>query len=233
LLSDDPVQKSARAGEGVAGVADAATTSGTTGVLVTLDGPTGAGKTTVSMLLAEQLAGVGVRVLYTAQPSRSPLGEMARRGTYEYRGVVLSCLVAADRYDHVAQVIEPALAGGQVVVCDRYVPSALALDLLDGLDASFVWNLYRYIRWPDLATFLFADAATCLQRTAARGRYSRSSAPQFMHQRNLESFRESAGHLHTTGINLLAHEDVALKAYHQTRQRYLGPLPPARVQQHR
>jgi dTMP kinase len=142
-------------------------------MLVTLDGPSGAGKTTVSALAADRLADAGLRVLHTSQPSQSPLGEMARCGTYEYHGAVLSCLVAADRYDHLTRVIEPALAYGQVVICDRYVPSALALDQMDGLDASFVWSLYRYIRWPDLAAFLEADARTCLARTAARGRYSR------------------------------------------------------------
>ena len=195
---------------GVAGVADVATMSGTTGVLVTLDGPSGAGKTTVSALLAKQLAGVGVRVLHTAQPSRSPLGELARRGTYEYRGVVLSCLVAADRYDHLAQVIEPALADGQVVVCDRYVPSALALDMLDGLDASFVWNLYRYIRWPDLATFLAADAATCLQRTAARGRYSRFHEFDLATaNREASLYREAAGELERRGHRTLIVDTTA------------------------
>jgi Winged helix DNA-binding domain len=96
---------------------------------------------------------------------------------------------------------------------DRYGPASLA-------DATWWSGLSR-------AVVLAALAAADLK--LAQVTTSWSAAPQFMHQRNFESFRESAGHLHTTGINLLAHEDVALKAYHQTRQRYLGPLPPARA----
>jgi Thymidylate kinase len=103
------------------------------GFLVTLDGPSGTGKTTVSALVAEQLSRSAHPVWHTTQPSRSPLGEIARQGTYHYRGLALSCLVAADRYDHLAREIEPALAAGLIVVCDRYAPSALVLDRLDGL----------------------------------------------------------------------------------------------------
>jgi dTMP kinase len=185
-------------------VENAVTVGGATGLLVTLDGPSGAGKTTVSALVADQLSRAGLPVLHTAQPSRSPLGQLARRGTYEYRGAVLSCLVAADRYDHLARVIEPALAEGQVVVCDRYVPSALVLDRLDGLDAAFVWNLYRYIRWPDLAAFLAADVVTCLERAATRGHYSR------FHEHDLATagreaalYREAAGELERRGHRTL------------------------------
>ena len=96
---------------------------------------------------------------------------------------------------------------------DRYGPASLA-------DATWWSGLSR-------AAVVAALAAADLELVQVTTNWS--AAPQFMHQRNLESFRESAGHLHTTGTNLLAHEDVALKAYHQTRQRYLGPLPPARV----
>jgi dTMP kinase len=143
------------------------------GGLVAVDGPSGAGKTTVCGVLSDRLASAGEAVLQVAQPSQSPLGRLARGGTYDYRGPALSCLVAADRYDQLRRVLEPALAAGRVVVCDRYVASALVLDRLDGLDRSFVWNLYRYIHWPDLWVFLTADAQVRLARTAARGRYSR------------------------------------------------------------
>jgi hypothetical protein len=50
-----------------------------------------------------------------------------------------------------------------------------------------------------------------------------------MFHRNFDHFRDVAGQTPPTGLNLLAHEDVALKAYYETRGRYLGLLPAQRV----
>jgi dTMP kinase len=182
------------------------------GLLVTLDGPAGVGKTTVSELMASQLSRSGCLTLHTAQPSRSPLGELARHGTYDYYGAALSCLVAADRYDHAARVIEPALARGVTVVCDRYVASALALDRLDGLDESFIDNIYRYLRPPDLAIFLTAQADTCVARIDARGRHSRfhhHDVPTACREGSL--YREAASRLEGKGIPIVRTDTTAVE----------------------
>jgi dTMP kinase len=147
--------------------------SGDAGFLVTIDGPAGVGKTTVAAMAAASLAEAGVGVVVTRQPSDSPLGMLARGSTRDLRGLPLSFLMAADRYHHQDHLITPALAAGQVVVCDRYVPSALVLDQLDGADPAFIWGLYRYLRWPDLAVILTGDPAVCRTRAARRGLYSR------------------------------------------------------------
>lgn len=143
------------------------------GLLVTIDGPSGVGKTAVSTLLFDQLSAGGLPVVLTTEPSQSPIGELARRGTYEYQGLTLTCLVAADRYHHQDRIIRPALDRGQLVICDRYVPSSFVLDQIDGVDTGFLWTLYQYMRWPDLSIFLAADPALCRARTETRGTYSR------------------------------------------------------------
>ncbi|MET8334341.1 dTMP kinase [Streptosporangium canum] len=143
------------------------------GFLVTLDGPSGAGKTTCSQRLADILTRAGFPAVRAAQPSTSPLGVLARSSTHAFHGLPLTCLVAADRYHHIATVIEPALQAGRIVVCDRYVPSAFVLDRLDGVPGEFITSLYQYARPADLAVFLFADPQVCLQRARARGVYSR------------------------------------------------------------
>jgi Thymidylate kinase len=105
------------------------------GFLAVIDGPAGAGKTTGTALVAAALATDGHSVRATRQPSDALLGKLARSSTQELQGLPLTFLMAADRYHHDEHVISPALAASRVVVCDRYVPTALVLDQLDGAAA--------------------------------------------------------------------------------------------------
>lgn len=143
------------------------------GLFITLDGPSGVGKTTVGNLLGERLKRKGHSVLITSTPSPSPIGQLARRSTYALRGTALTCLVAADRYSHVETTVDPALKRGAVVIWDRYVPSSLVLDGLDGMPPEFVWEIYQQIAVPDISYILLADPIVCASRTKQRGRYSR------------------------------------------------------------
>ena len=143
------------------------------GFLLTIDGPVGVGKTTVTALTGARLTRHGFSVAMTHQPSDSPMGKLARASTYDLHGLPLSFLMAADRYHHQDHVIIPALKAGHVVVCDRYVTTALVLDQLDGAEPEFIWSIYRYMRWPDLAVILSGNPAVCRRRAADRGLYSR------------------------------------------------------------
>lgn len=144
----------------------------TAGALITLDGPSGVGKTTVAALVAELLS-EDETVLCTAEPSDSEIGRLARHGTHQFRGLALSLLVAADRYHHSEAVITPAVAAGKIVICDRYMPSALVLDRLDGVQPGFVTNVYRHLPRPDIAFFLTDEPEESRRRAAARGGSSR------------------------------------------------------------
>jgi dTMP kinase len=143
------------------------------GLLATIDGPAGVGKTTIAALASARLAGQGLAATVTRQPSDSAMGRLARASTHDLRGLPLTFLMAADRYHHQDHVIAPALEAGLVVVCDRHLASALVLDQLDGADPEFIWGIYRYLRWPDLAVILAGDPALCRSRAARRGLYSR------------------------------------------------------------
>ena len=143
------------------------------GFLISIDGPSGVGKTTVSRLLGRELRRNGYRVTVTATPSRSALGNFARFGTHTLRAHPLALLVAADRYLHHQRVIVPALLEGHIVICDRYVPSSLALDVLDGIDRRYAFSLYRYLTMPHLCVILVGDPSTCALRSRLRGQYSR------------------------------------------------------------
>ena len=152
---------------------DVPAASATPGFLATIDGPVGVGKTTVAALAVARLTEQGFPAVVTGQPSDSPMGRLARASTYELHGLPLSFLMAADRYHHQEHVITPALEAGRVVVCDRYVTTAMVLDQMDGADPEFIWGIYRYLRWPDVAVILTGDPAVCRARAAGRGVYSR------------------------------------------------------------
>jgi dTMP kinase len=168
---------------------------GTPGFLATIDGPAGVGKTTVAALAGASLTEHGVPVVVTRQPSDSAMGKLARASTHDLHGLPLSLLMAADRYHHQDHVITPALQAGQVVVCDRYVTTALVLDQLDGADPEFIWSIYRYLRWPDLAVILTGDPALCRARAADRGLHSR------FHEGGVEAGkREAALYVRSAGL---------------------------------
>ncbi len=102
-----------------------------TGALIVLEGPEGAGKSTVARSLAARLRERGREVVATREPGGTGIGE-------RIRGLILAAdahamlpatealLYAAARAQHVGELIRPALARGAVVVCDRFVDSSLA-----------------------------------------------------------------------------------------------------------
>ena len=100
------------------------------GLFVSFEGPEGSGKSTQIRLLAEALGRLGYRVTQTREPGGSPVGREIRR-------LLLNTpvkpspdaelfLFLADRADHVASIIRPALERGEVVLCDRYADSTFA-----------------------------------------------------------------------------------------------------------
>jgi dTMP kinase len=146
---------------------------GRPGVFVSVDGPGGVGKSTVVALVAEQLTGHRLPVHQTTEPSRTELGRLLRAGTDTYTGMALACLCAGDRHHQLSTVIRPQHAAGAVVLSDRYLPSSLVLQRMDGLDWNTICRLNAGADQPDLSVILNADPPTLAARLAARGRHSR------------------------------------------------------------
>ncbi|MEV4642810.1 dTMP kinase [Actinoplanes sp. NPDC049548] len=168
-----------------------------TGLFVVLDGPSGVGKSTVTKRLTERLNAEGRRAIATREPSDGVIGHLARTGTERFRGYSLACLVTADRYHHLDATIRPALDAGHVVVCDRYLPSSLVLQHLDGVPEDFIWSLNAAITKPDLTIILTGDPTRCRARASARGTYSRfhgASPQEHTSYRNLIGKLRQAGH---------------------------------------
>jgi dTMP kinase len=99
------------------------------GSFVVLEGGDGSGKSTQLPRLAEWLRGRGLEVVVTREPGGTPLGSTLRavvlEGEESIDPTAEALLMAADRAQHVAEVIRPALARGAWVLSDRHVPSSL------------------------------------------------------------------------------------------------------------
>lgn len=103
------------------------------GLLVTIEGPDGSGKTLVAATLHDGLAARGIPVLLTREPGGTAVGDRVRSIVLDHvpddppiASRADALLFAAGRAQHVAEVIEPALARGQVVLCARFMDSSLA-----------------------------------------------------------------------------------------------------------
>ena len=99
-----------------------------TGLFITFEGIDGSGKSTQARLLADRLQAAGVDALHTREPGGSPGAEEIRRLVLEgdparWSAETEILLFTAARRDHLERVIDPALAAGRVVVCDRFADS--------------------------------------------------------------------------------------------------------------
>lgn len=100
------------------------------GRLITLEGGEGAGKSTQVGLLVAALRDAGIAVQRTREPGGSAGAEAIRRLLLEgdserWDAVSEALLFSAARHDHVTRLIEPALAAGEWIVCDRFADSTL------------------------------------------------------------------------------------------------------------
>lgn len=147
------------------------------GLFITFEGGEGTGKSTQVHMLASLLRGYGHEVLVTREPGGSPGAEAVRHvllsGAAEPFGPKMEALLfAAARSDHVEQVIRPAVEGGMIVLCDRFVDSSRVYQGVTGnLDADFMAALERVTvngMMPDLTIVLDLDAEEGLRRAAAR-----------------------------------------------------------------
>lgn len=147
------------------------------GRFITLEGGEGVGKTTNLTLIADILARHGHDVLATREPGGTPLAEEIREVLLAHRDervtpLAEALLVFAARAQHVHTVIEPALAEGRWVLCDRFTDSTFAYQAGGrGLESAVVEQLAAWVhgaRWPDLTLYLDAPVDTAMARIAGR-----------------------------------------------------------------
>lgn len=159
----------------------------TRGIFVVLEGGDGCGKSTQAQLLVSRLRDLGREVVATREPGATEAGAAIRSlvlggGDLDPRAEAL--LIAADRAEHVAEVIRPALERGAVVVSDRYIPSSLAYQgVARGLGVEEIAGLSEWATGgltPDVVVILDVPAGEAA---------SRRTGPQDRMEREPDSFR--------------------------------------------
>ena len=167
----------------------------TRGLFIVLEGGDGVGKTTQGRLLADHLSTLGHEVVVTREPGDTPAGAVIRRllldpatGDLDPRAEAL--LYAADKAQHLAQVVRPALERGAMVVCDRYVDSMLAYQgagrVLDVTQVAAIADWATGGLHPDLTVLLDLDPALAVGQIADKDRLE--GAGEDFHRRVREGF---------------------------------------------
>lgn len=167
------------------------------GYLIAFEGGEGSGKSTQARRLADRL---GARALFTFEPGDSVLGAQLRQLLLDTEALEITdraeaLLMAADRAQHVVEVIRPAMETGRAVITDRFAGSSVAYQGYGRqLPAREVEQLSRWATdglWPDLVLLLEVTPSAAEQRLA-RAKDRMESAGGAFHQRVHDGFLRQA-----------------------------------------
>lgn len=174
------------------------------GLFISFEGIDGAGKSTHIEGLAQAFRAQGRAVTLTREPGGTPLAEKLRTLVLNdaMDAMTEALLVFAARRDHLQQLIEPALARGDVVLCDRFTDATFAyqgggrgfnlqlLSILEQWVQAVPAQGADFIRQPDLTVWFDLPAETAAQRLAG------ARAPDKFEAQPVEFFRRvSEGYL--------------------------------------
>jgi dTMP kinase len=173
------------------------------GLFLAFEGGEGAGKSTQLRVLADELGSRGYEVVLTHEPGDTPVGLRLRELLLDPDTTVTAqteaLLYAADRAEHVANVIVPRLASGAIVISDRYLDSSIAYQgYARGLDIDVITRTSLWATGgllPDLTLLLDLEPEVGLRRARGRsGRLDRLEAEALdFHTRVREGFLTLAG----------------------------------------
>ncbi len=163
------------------------------GKFITLEGTEGVGKTTNLEFMKEWLTEAGITFTVSREPGGTPLAEELREMLLQKREEPVDAtaelmMIFAARAQHLNQVIRPALARGEWVLCDRFTDATYAYQGAGrGLSTEVIESLESLVQKelrPDLTVVLDIDVETGLQRAGQRAELDRfeSEAVEFFHR---------------------------------------------------
>ena len=172
-------------------------------MFITFEGPDGSGKTTQSELLYKEFLRQGKSAVWTREPGGTDFGQNIRRILLDDTRLKLApeaelLLFTADRAQHVAEVIRPALQAGKIVICDRYIDSTTAYqaggrgfsaELIERLNACSTGGLL-----PDRTFLLDIPSELGLQRATRQRADKFEQESLLFHQKVRAAYLELASH---------------------------------------
>jgi dTMP kinase len=143
------------------------------GIFISLEGPEGAGKTTIITMLMNELEQLGYQVTQTREPGGIEIAEKIRNVILDKSHTAMdprteALLYAAARRQHLVEKVNPALESGKIVLCDRFIDSSLAYQgHARGLGMDDVYSINKFAigdRMPDLTIYFDIDPVIGLNR---------------------------------------------------------------------
>ncbi len=207
------------------------------GAFIALEGPDGSGKSTQMRLLREALHERVLDVVWTREPGGTAIGEQIRTVLHDLTNVAMlpiteALLYSAARAQHVAELIEPALARGALVITDRFAASTLAYQGYGhGLDVAMLRQITALVTGgltPDLTVYLDLPAERGLERkladrSAGQGEWNRMDQQALAFHRAVR-----AGYLDMARADaarwLVLDADDTMQAIHQQIMARIEPL---------
>ncbi|HVB38152.1 MAG TPA: dTMP kinase [Vicinamibacterales bacterium] len=152
------------------------------GLLIAFEGLDQSGKQTQAEALRDHLSAGGVRARVVSFPAyETAIGQELQRalhGERDYGPDVMQLLYVANRYERQGD-LRAGLDAGDVLICDRYVASSVAYGEAQGLEASWLQDIQRFLPPADLTILLDIAPETAVGRKATgRDRYERDLALQ-------------------------------------------------------
>ncbi|MCR8850984.1 dTMP kinase [Rossellomorea sp. SC111] len=147
----------------------------TRGMFITVEGPEGAGKSTILSELYQQLLKDGQDVIQTREPGGISIAEQIREVILDTRNTEMdkrteALLYAAARRQHLVEKVIPALEKGKIVICDRFIDSSLAYQgNARGIGMEEVMDINQFAiedKMPDLTLYFDIDPEEGLKRIA-------------------------------------------------------------------
>jgi dTMP kinase len=172
-------------------------------LFITFEGVEGSGKSTQLNMLHAHLLRMNMDVVSTHEPGGTRIGEDIRRilldpANKEKHAMTEAVLYAADRAQHVYEVIKPAMNQGKIVLCDRYIDSTLAYQgVARRMGMEGIQNLNEWITedlYPDLTFLLEIPYRVGLKRMQKRSRSAdrMENQPDSFHEQVQEAYKTLA-----------------------------------------
>jgi len=170
------------------------------GLLITIEGIHGAGKTTISRMLVQKLKEMGIKVIFSVDQAGTELGKKIRKinlqEKYSVDILTEALLVAAARRQNIVEVIKPNLSQGKIIISERYADAYFAFQgFARGLPQDFLERISLTITEgiePDLTILLDLNPKIALSRLKSCQMHRIEKEPIEFHEKVRRGYIEHA-----------------------------------------